>query len=95
MSKDYTSKPKHIRIVHQPVHSNTNLVPDPPLHNTSVYQSPKHSTWKPVNTNYWVDDSDDKDTDKEDITPNQNVNIVAVDELLTDDVDNADDILIE
>ena len=88
MSKQYTTKPKHVRIVHRPPHSSSQLEPDPFLQPTTAKQPDR--TWNPVNRSTWTDQSDDEDNT--DYPPhngnNGNINHPNID---NDDLDDDDD----
>ena len=61
MSLEYSTQPKHVRILHSP--TSTALLPDPPLPDC-LTSSPK-AALNPINQKLWKDaDSDNDDTHK-------------------------------
>ena len=59
MSKEFVSKPKHVRVVHRLFHSIRQLEPDPYLQSAPEILS-KPNSWKPVSSKNWMEDSCDK-----------------------------------
>ena len=68
MSKEYVTKPKHVRVVYRPPHSTSQLEPDPVIQ-TSTATQPIRS-WNHVSRSTWTDESDNEDLDGDNGFPN-------------------------
>ena len=59
MSKEYITKPKHVRVVQGPQKASSQLEANPYLPPTTIPDRP----WNLINKSTWLDNSDDEDLD--------------------------------